>query len=292
MPTSTKYTYTISIDTANGLVDSDRLELDIDGSSLVTGLDYIETASDVLDVWMKDALSAPDQTTLTNVVAAHTGAALTVPPHQRQIKPLIGGMKTDIDGVFLSGTASQHVRADYSMPEDLHLQGAKVRWKNASLGDIGWLAVIHPSSQGSPAVQANSAQADVDVGASLAPYYDPANGARYMEFWNAADDTIIEVVKILSRAGNVVTLASNLAETHPITENIKARYDGFSPVRGTHGLDGGMRLLSNGVENFHNNLGITNKISTGLIVSVRMILTSDVSTRDMTVNYKFRVPLP
>jgi hypothetical protein len=70
---STKYTYSISGDTANGKVYSPTLVAEIEASSIVTSLEQVETTGDVLDIWFADALSAGDQTTLDGVVAAHQG---------------------------------------------------------------------------------------------------------------------------------------------------------------------------------------------------------------------------
>lgn len=207
-----------------------------------------------------------------------------------EIEPVKGGMKSDVDCVILAATASQHKRADYSLGEDYHIQGLQFQWTSCQLGDYAWLVIIHPASQGSPAAEATSGQATVDVGSSLAAYYTPANGASYIEFWNAADDTIIEVRKIQSISGNVITLASNLSNTHPTTEKIKARFDGFSPVRGADGISGGLTLLGSGREIIRNEVGVTAKISAGLIISVRLICTSAAGSRELGVNFLFRKP--
>lgn len=295
MPTLTQYTYSITSDFPGGAVNTSNLQTEIQASSIVTALDRIDTAGDVIDVWFKDALSAADKTTLDNdttgpsggLIAAHDNS-VTVNISKTEIDPVIGGMKSDVDYVILSATASQHKKADYSLGEDYHIQGLQFQWASCQLGDYAWLAVIHPASQGSPAIEATSGQATVDVGASLAPYYNPANGAAYIEFWNAADDTIIEVRKIQSISGNVITLASNLSNTHPTTEKIKARYDGFSPVRGTDGISGGFALLGNGRELIRNEHGVTSEILAGLILSVRLICNSTAATRELAINFLFR----
>lgn len=77
MPTPTKYTYSIATDTANGKVNSTTLSDEIAASSIIIALDHIDTGGDVLDIWFRDVLSAPDQTTLTSVVNAHTGNEAT-----------------------------------------------------------------------------------------------------------------------------------------------------------------------------------------------------------------------
>ena len=69
----TEYNYSISGDTANGKVFPTTLTQQINDSSIATPLAYINTSGDDLDIWFDDPLSGPDETTLTAVVAAHTG---------------------------------------------------------------------------------------------------------------------------------------------------------------------------------------------------------------------------
>jgi len=71
-----KYTYSISGDTLNSKVASDRLTEEIQESVIITALDYIETNADVLDIWFKVAISAGDETVLDGLVAAHDGEPL------------------------------------------------------------------------------------------------------------------------------------------------------------------------------------------------------------------------
>lgn len=72
---STKYTYSIENDTANGEVNLDSLTNEINVSSIITALDYCDSVLDVLDVYFKSELSTEDETTLNSIVSAHTGEA-------------------------------------------------------------------------------------------------------------------------------------------------------------------------------------------------------------------------
>ena len=78
----TKYTYSIASDTANAKLAADSLKEEIGSSAIITALDYITALGDVLDVYMKDSLSAGDETILDGVVSAHTGVALAGEPQQ------------------------------------------------------------------------------------------------------------------------------------------------------------------------------------------------------------------
>lgn len=75
----TNYTFSLSADFPNHLVNIDRLTREISTSSIVTALDHIDvgiTDPNACDIWFKDALSSGDQTTLTALVTAHTGDPL------------------------------------------------------------------------------------------------------------------------------------------------------------------------------------------------------------------------
>ena len=71
----TKYTYSVAADTLNAAIYAGALKSEIEASAIVTALDYITVAADVLDIYFKDALSAGDATILGTTVGAHTGVA-------------------------------------------------------------------------------------------------------------------------------------------------------------------------------------------------------------------------
>jgi hypothetical protein len=295
----TTYTYSLASDFPDGAINSTKLVAEIAASSIVTALERIDTVGDVVDIIFKDALSAGDKTTLDNdatgpsggLIAAHDSTITSIPDIV-EINPRTGGSKMDIDGVAVSAAADEWNHADYLMPEDLHVQGVHAQWQNTHLGDYAWIVVLHPSSEGAPAAEAASGQAVVDMGPALAPYYDPAAGAKYMEFWDETGGTPVlkEVRKIASRSGDEITLDSNLAETHPVTETVRARFDGFSPVRGTHGIEGGFCLLNAGEMLLRNEIGITNIIPANMLLCVRMKTTSTAGTRELAVSFIFRKP--
>jgi hypothetical protein len=76
----TKYTYSIAVDTANALLAEDSLKKEIEDSSIIIALDYIAALGDVLDIYMKDALSTGDKTTLDAIVTSHEGVGLASDP--------------------------------------------------------------------------------------------------------------------------------------------------------------------------------------------------------------------
>jgi len=73
---ATKYDYSIADDTLNGVADLPALTVEIEDSSISGTLSHINITNDDLKIWFDSDLSGPDQTTLTSVVAAHTGDPL------------------------------------------------------------------------------------------------------------------------------------------------------------------------------------------------------------------------
>lgn len=73
----TKYTYSITGDFPNQLVNVPLLKQEVGDSAIATALSYIDIEGDSCDVWFVDALSGGDQTILDGIVATHQGTATT-----------------------------------------------------------------------------------------------------------------------------------------------------------------------------------------------------------------------
>lgn len=276
--------------------NSDNWRSEINASTIITQIDDaaggIRVNGDVIDTWFKEELSAGDQTTFDGLPASHDSVEALL-KDQVENSTKIGESKTDFDGVWIGAQpADKWGYVDYAMPEDYHISGVSVQWKGMFAGDYAWLAVIHPSGTGSPAVQANAGQATIDMGATLAPYYDPASGAAYLEVWDetGADPILKEVRKIVSKAGNVITVDANFANNVLVTWKIRARYNGFSPVRGTDGVEGGLPMLGDSSFIYQNTNHVTSKITAGLVLSARLRTVADVGNRDFVVGVIFRKP--
>jgi hypothetical protein len=146
---ATKYTYSISADTANGILGS-GLQDEIHASAIVVALDRVESSGDVLDIWMKGSLSAGDETILNGVVGAHAGALTSDEPHDSDNAPIVRLRAfSNTDGIFfrgsgMSGTATKTTTTnfDYNMPEDRYLNGIEIFLKNQEWGDTMKLQVV------------------------------------------------------------------------------------------------------------------------------------------------------
>lgn len=72
----TKYTYSVATDTLNAALSVNALQEEVRASAIVIAIDFINSLGDVLDVYMKDALGAGDETILDGIIAAHTGVPI------------------------------------------------------------------------------------------------------------------------------------------------------------------------------------------------------------------------
>jgi len=86
---STKYSYLVT-DTANDLVDVGALTEEIQDSSITIALDYISVVGNALDIYFKVDLSEGEQTTLDDIVAAHTGEPL---PDVQTVQPEVASLQ-------------------------------------------------------------------------------------------------------------------------------------------------------------------------------------------------------
>jgi hypothetical protein len=72
----TTYSYTVSTDFPSGAVNTDKLETEIQASSIVTALERIDLAGDDIDIVFKDSLSTGDKTTLDNDTTGPAGGLI------------------------------------------------------------------------------------------------------------------------------------------------------------------------------------------------------------------------
>jgi len=210
---STKYTYSISTDFPNHKVDSSRLLVEIQGSSIVVALDRIDTDGDNCDAWFKDALSSGDETTLNGIVAAHSGEPL-VP--ELQIQPV---KVIDVQGLdpetALSCTEFVEVQVEtgekvsegivsYPFPvdvaaaryvmEDPHYEyGDKFDVFGIPAGDPAIGGVTAPASQGDTSVHVSST------------VFQYSRAGMYLKFQGHDDEYRIESMD--AQAGTVELMA-------------------------------------------------------------------------------------
>jgi len=150
---SIKYTYSIANDTANGAVNGTSLVEEIQASAIMIALDNIDAKGDVLDVWFKDALSISDETALSTLIGAHTGAPPASPPMTDEgvsyvtLLPGKSGRVMLIEGVQFDANAGDTIPYDLVLAETREIQGAWVTVANNEKGDYIELQVLTPTNE-------------------------------------------------------------------------------------------------------------------------------------------------
>jgi len=92
------YTYSISGDFPSGKVSSDRLQTEIQASSITVALDSIGTSGDDCVVSFKASLSPTEETTLDGLVAAHSGVPVLFSSQVELVTPSGSPLSTDSVG--------------------------------------------------------------------------------------------------------------------------------------------------------------------------------------------------
>jgi len=92
---SVKYTYSIQNDFTNSQINPTRLTREIEGSSISGTLEYINTNSDVCDLYFESSLSGADESTLSGCITTHSGIFSEIVAGEN-----IGSLKA----VYMSGT--------------------------------------------------------------------------------------------------------------------------------------------------------------------------------------------
>jgi hypothetical protein len=95
---ATKYTYSVSGDFPNQAVHVGALLREIGESSITIAVDEINRFGDIIDIWMKAALTGAEETTLDGVVAAHQGTPDDIdPPVMDDGRPIVRADTRPID---------------------------------------------------------------------------------------------------------------------------------------------------------------------------------------------------
>lgn len=94
--TETTYTYSISEDFLNSIVDTSSLTTEIHGSAITIALDHIDTNDGYCDIVFKAALLPGEEAILNGLVAAHTGASEAPAPTSVVITDCTKAVQLDV----------------------------------------------------------------------------------------------------------------------------------------------------------------------------------------------------
>jgi hypothetical protein len=135
---TTKYTYSVANDTLNGELNQASLFSEILNSSITVALDHINSTNDVLDIWFKSNLVGSEWTTLSGVVAAHTGAFTDdAAPRMDDGRPIVR-----------ADTRPLHTNTYFTTCGDGSSgigDGAEARWNFSNDDDVTYDPTIVPS---------------------------------------------------------------------------------------------------------------------------------------------------
>jgi len=184
-----KYTYSISMAFPNAKVAPDRLTQEVRGSSIVTALDYINTAGDDCDIWFKAALASGEEATLDALVAAHSGEPLAdlVEPRAADGKLYVSpdmwplGILTNFTGaaddVANGVEGTDFLGIESTVQEDKtktlqfivpsYLAGGHIQYKGAVLGDHISFQTVVPGTVGTDVGAGQGSYAKSPIGGGL-----------------------------------------------------------------------------------------------------------------------------
>jgi hypothetical protein len=304
------YTYSLATD-FSGLFNSDNLVAEIAASSIVTALERIDTTGDVIDVVFKAQPSQADKTTLDggitqteesppvagSLLVLHNSTPVFIPT-PITVQPTVGGEDIVQDGSSISQGSSTWSSIEYLLSEDLYLMAALICWENWKSGDYGFAAVTNPGAEKDLTAEATSGQATLELGsAPIAAYYNPAVVGKpvCVEIWSASGGNKVALIErrwVASVSGSVVTLDTNLTQTHAIGAICLPCYGLYSEVRGTDGTEGGIHLIGNGNATLGNTsqLAKSELVTTGLCFSIRIKTSATAATRSTSVTFLMRRP--
>lgn len=130
MATETTYVKSIAADFTVGKgVNTSKLKTEINESSIVKGLKRINIFGDSVDMRFKDVLDSGEQTTLTNLVAAHDGTEIDqvqVVKIQEETTPTGGQYQLKSFKHVLAGGHGAETEMDISFPYSVSLLSAKL----------------------------------------------------------------------------------------------------------------------------------------------------------------------
>lgn len=140
---NTTYTYSITADTLNGILNSSRLHKEINDSDILIALIGVNVSGDVIDIVFKGNISTLEETNLGILLAAHTGESykeaqkfefasdvLKTQPELAHGGPSLAGR--GINFVALAGVETSE---DYLFTEDLTLKEAFLKAENLHAKD-------------------------------------------------------------------------------------------------------------------------------------------------------------
>jgi len=142
------YTYIVSLQTMNGLLNEDSLRLEIQAHPTITiALDDVGRSGDLALVVFKAELTEGEHLLLDALVAAHTGEETAKLPQIVQIQATSrAGINLLVHGQGFEAELNTDTVFDIVLTENRELHGAAPCVWNPSAGDWVSLAIVHPQA--------------------------------------------------------------------------------------------------------------------------------------------------
>lgn len=209
----------------------------------------------------------------------------------------VGKEKTVPHGIVAAKgcPANEWRRNEFALPEDLHLAGSMIIWRNMEPDDYGFVVLINPLGETNPTAQVLVGQTVINVALAKAPYYDPDNAnAKTVEIWDGAGENAnlkeVRPIQSVNTGTGDVTLAEPLAYQVEVTDVLRVCLDGFMLDLGGDHNNAGIQLLGDGSWYVHEQHEVTELIPTGMALGARFKAGAVVASRDLVTNYIFRRP--
>ena len=182
-----------------------------------------------------------------------------------------GNRDSVVDGVSTAMILSGWARASFPICCDSHIAFAHSKSFKCLPGDRGQTVLIHPGGRYVLTAGLTEGDTTFEPGEAIAPVYAAVLAKDgYAEFWAGSGETddLLARIKVESVAGPVVTLASGVP-TIPANGQVVPILRGYSPVRGTNGLEGAAQFVDDQTERLGNDGEVSALVPAGLEVGIR-----------------------
>lgn len=244
----TKYTYSISNDTLNGIISTNKLHSEIIDSNISIALNYINTSGDNCDIWFKDELSSGDKILLDGIVSGHDGEQIDitepktddgktyVSPNMFPLDSVTNfcGVGDNIEtgiigegntiGIFSSSLG--YSTQEFQFAEQSYLAGGQVFFKNGEFGDHVSFLVYASATQGTQAQESSFAKYSVASGVNI--YIPYQNGGWNLDLTETLNSNVgfSKVTPVPAQSNGYFDIDSN-GEFLTVNQNGTGEYNLF-----------------------------------------------------------------
>jgi hypothetical protein len=143
----TIYQYSISTDTANGIVSTGKLKSEIQNSAeILISLNRIDTIGDNLNIIFNATISSAENDKLDAIVAVHDGVSIATITPVRIQETAVANRNLRVKGIYFIADLDSTTLYDIQFTEDRELQNVFVCVKDHTDGDYMEFEAVIPDS--------------------------------------------------------------------------------------------------------------------------------------------------